>query len=202
MTILVTAFDPFGGAETNSSLEVLRALPERIGSAKLEKRILPTVFGLSARLAQEEAEQLRPDAVVCLGQAAGRKSITPERVAVNLMDADRPDNRGNQPVDEPVVPGGAAAYFSTLPVKAMAAAVREAGVPAAVSNTAGTFVCNSLMYAMLHYAAACRPDLPCGFVHVPGPGDGLNREDLTRGVAAALGTLAENIGKEKTDQTG
>ncbi len=193
MTILVTAFDPFGGAETNASLEVLEALPERIGAAKLEKRVLPTVFGLSARLAEEAAEQLRPEAVVCLGQAAGRKAVTPERVAVNLMDASRPDNGGNQPEDQPVVPGGPAAYFSTLPVKAMAAAIREAGVPAAVSHTAGTFVCNSLMYAMLHYAAVSRPDLPCGFVHVPGPEDGLSREDLVRGVAAALAAVVKHI---------
>ena len=193
MTILVTAFDPFGGGETNSSLAVLNALPERIGPAKLEKRVLPTVFGLSARLGEEAAEELRPDAVVCLGQAAGRKAVTPERVAINLMDAAGPDNAGNRPVDEPVVPGGPAAYFSTLPVKEMAAAARETGVPAAVSYSAGTFVCNSLMYAMLHYAASRRPDLPCGFVHVPGPEDGLSTEDLVRGVAAALGALAKSI---------
>ena len=195
MTILVTAFDPFGGAETNSSLEVLEALPVRIGSAKLEKRILPTVFGLSAEVAEAAVEQLRPDAVVCLGQAAGRKAITPERVAVNLIDASAPDNAGNQPADEPVIPGGPAAYFSTLPVKAMVAAIRAAGVPAAVSNTAGTFVCNSLMYAVLHFAASCRPGLPCGFVHVPGPEDGLSREELNRGVAAALAAGAESIGR-------
>ncbi len=140
MTILVTAFDPFGGAETNASLMVLEALPERIGAAKLEKRVLPTVFGLSARLAEEAAEQLRPEAVVCLGQAAGRKAVTPERVAVNLMDASRPDNGGNQPEDQPVVPGGPAAYFSTLPVKAMARAIREAGLPGEVSTTAGLYV--------------------------------------------------------------
>ena len=193
MTILVTAFDPFGGAETNTSLEVLEALPPRIGGAKLEKLVLPTVFGLSARQAQEEAEQLRPDAVVCLGQAAGRKAVTPERAALNLMDAARPDNAGNLPAEEPVVPGGPAAYFSTLPVKALAAAVREAGVPAAVSNSAGTFVCNSLMYSMLHYAASRRPGLPCGFIHVPGPEDGLSREEMTQGVAAALTALAESI---------
>lgn len=193
MTILVTAFDPFGGAETNTSLEVLEALPPRIGGAKLEKLVLPTVFGLSDRQAQEAAERLRPDAVVCLGQAAGRKAVTPERAALNLMDAARPDNAGNLPAEEPVVPGGPAAYFSTLPVKALAAAVREAGVPAAVSNSAGTFVCNSLMYAMLHYAASCCPGLPCGFIHVPGPEDGLSREELTRGVAAALTALAESI---------
>ena len=193
MTILVTAFDPFGGAETNSSLEVLEALPERIGGAKLEKRVRPTVFGGSARLAMEAAEALRPEAVVCLGQATGRKAITPERAALNLMDAARPDNAGNLPAEEPVVPGGPAAYFSTLPVKALAAAVREAGVPAAVSNSAGTFVCNSLMYSMLHYAASRRPGLPCGFIHVPGPEDGLSREELTRGVAAALAAVAESI---------
>lgn len=195
MTILVTAFDPFGGEETNASLEVLKALPERIGGAELVKRVLPTVFGLSARLAVDAAEELRPDAVVCLGQAGGRKAITPERVAVNLMDAAGPDNAGNLPTDEPVVPGGPAAYFSTLPVKAMAAAARETGVPAAVSHTAGTFVCNSLMYAMLHYAAEKCPDLPCGFIHVPRPGEGLNPEDLTRGVAAALGVLPKYNGE-------
>ena len=195
MTILVTAFDPFGGEEVNNSMKVLEALPDRVGGAKLIKRILPTVFGLSARLAQEAAEKLRPDAVVCLGQAAGRKAVTPERVAINLMDASRPDNAGNRPEDEPVIPGGPAAYFSTLPVKAMAAAVRESGVPAAVSCTAGTYVCNSLMYAMLHDAAGKRPDLPCGFVHVPGPEDGLSTEELARGVAAALGALAESIEK-------
>lgn len=194
MTILVTAFDPFGGEETNASLEVLKALPERIGGAMLVKRVLPTVFGLSARLAREAAEELRPDAVVCLGQAGGRKAVTPERVAVNLMDAAGPDNAGNLPTDEPVVPGGPAAYFSTLPVKAMAAAVRETGIPAAVSYTAGTFVCNSLMYAMLHHAAEKRLDLPCGFIHVPRPGEGLSPEDLARGVAAALGALAGFIG--------
>ena len=184
MTILVTAFDPFGGAETNTSLEVLEALPPRVGGAKLEKLVLPTVFGLSARLAQEAVERLRPDAVVCLG---------PERAALNLMDAARPDNAGNLPAEEPVVPGGPAAYFSTLPVKVLAAAVREAGVPAAVSNSAGTFVCNSLMYSMLHYAASRRPGLPCGFIHVPGPEDGLSREEMTQGVAAALTALAESI---------
>ena len=195
MTILVTAFDPFGGEETNASLEVLKALPERIGGAELVKRVLPTVFGLSAQLAREAAEELRPDAVVCLGQAGGRKAVTPERVAVNLMDAAGPDNAGNLPVDEPVVPGGPATYFSTLPVKAMTAAVRETGVPAAVSCTAGTFVCNSLMYAMLHYAAEKCPDLPCGFIHVPRPGEGLSPVDLARGVAAALAALTGSIGE-------
>ena len=195
MTILVTAFDPFGGEETNASLAVLEALPVRIGSAELVKRVLPTVFGLSARLAAEAEEELRPEAVVCLGQAAGRTAVTPERVAINLMDASRPDNAGNLPADEPVVPGGPAAYFSTLPVKAMAAAVRKAGVPAAVSTTAGTFVCNSLMYAMLHHAAERRPGLPCGFIHVPRPGEGLSREDLVRGVSAALGAVEKSIGE-------
>ena len=193
MKILVTAFDPFGGAETNSSLEVLESLPERVGPAELEKLVLPTVFGEAARLAEAAAEKLRPEAVVCLGQAAGRKGITPERAALNLMDAERPDNAGNRPTDEPVVHGGPAAYFSTLPVKAMADAIRAAGVPAAVSSTAGTFVCNSLMYAMLHYAASRSPGLPCGFVHVPGPEDGLSREDMTRGVAAALAAVAESL---------
>lgn len=193
MTILVTAFDPFGGSAENSSLEVLQALPDRIGDAAVVRRVLPTVFGEAARLAMEAAEALQPGAVVCLGQAAGRKAVTPERVAINLMDASGPDNAGFQPADEPVIPGGPAAYFSTLPIKAMTAALREAGLPAAVSNTAGTFVCNSLMYAMLHYAACRRPELRCGFVHVPGPEDGLGTEDLARGLAAALAAVSRSL---------
>ncbi|MBO4677124.1 MAG: pyroglutamyl-peptidase I [Oscillospiraceae bacterium] len=193
MTILLTAFDPFGGEGENASQMALEALPDSVAGARLEKLLLPTVFRTSGELAIQAAENIRPDVVLSLGQAGGRKALTPERIAVNLMDARIPDNAGFRPADEPVVPGGPAAYFSTLPVKAMVRAMEAAGVPAMVSNTAGTFVCNSLMYAMLHYAASRRPDLPCGFIHVPGPEDGLSREELTRGVAAALEAVAENL---------
>ena len=167
MTILITAFDPFGGGETNASMEVLRALPERIAGAAIRTLIVPTVFGLSARLAAEELDRCGADGVICLGQAEGRTALTPERVAVNVMDARMSDNAGYQPADEPVVPGGPAAYFSTLPIRTMTAAMNSLGLPARISDSAGTFVCNSVMYAVLRHAAGAEKNIPCGFIHIP-----------------------------------
>lgn len=188
MKLLVTAFDPFGGSETNASLELLRALPDTLGGAELTKLILPTVFRRAAELAILRAEEDLPDAIVCLGQAAGREAITPERVGINLMDAAMPDNAGYQPADESILPEGPAAYFSTLPIRPMTAAIRGAGVPAAVSNTAGTFVCNSLLYEMRHYTETRHPRVPCGFIHVPLLKD-LPLDGALRGMTAALGVL-------------
>lgn len=125
--------------------------------------MIPTKFGESLRRAIEAAEVSAVDAIVCLGQAGGRAHITPERVAINVMDADIPDNAGYQPVDVPVVEGGPAAYFSTLPVKEMVAAMED--IPARLSNTAGTFVCNQLLYGLLHRFADT--GISAGFVHVP-----------------------------------
>lgn len=193
MKILLTAFDAFGGDAANISEDVLNALPERIGGAELCRLVLPTVFGTAAERAVAAAETVRPDAIVCLGQAAGRQAITPERVAINLMDASLPDNAGRQPVDEPIDPEGPAACFATLPVKKMVAAIRAAGVPAQLSNTAGTFVCNSLLYALLRYTHTRAPGIPCGFIHLPLPSEtapGLSRDALVRGIAAALRVLA------------
>ena len=192
MTILVTAFDPFGGDEANISQQLLEALPEELDGAVLHKLLLPTVFGKAAERAIAEAERIRPGAIVCLGQAGGRTAITPERVGINCMDASLPDNAGRQPRDEAILPGGPAAYFSTLPLRAMTEAIRAAGVPAQISNTAGTFVCNSLLYAMLQYTAAS-PELPCGFLHLPCPdaASGLSREALLRGLIAALRVLTQ-----------
>ena len=167
VTILITAFDPFGGAGTNASLEVLSALPEEIGGAAVRKLAVPTVFGLSARLAGEELDRCCADAVICLGQAEGREAITPERVAINVMDARIPDNAGTKPVDQPVEPGGPAACFSTLPIRVMTEAMETAGAPATISNTAGTFVCNSLMYSMLRKTMGMARAVPCGFIHIP-----------------------------------
>ncbi len=192
MAILITAFVPFGGDAQNASQEILNTLPDVLGGVRLEKRLLPVSFRSAPQLALEAAERLRPEAIVCLGQAAGRDAVTPERVAVNLMDAAAPDNDGFQPVDEPVIPNAPAAYFSTLPVKAMAEAMRRAGVPARLSNTAGTYVCNALMYAMLHQAGKT----PCGFIHVPylteqGKEEtpSLSKECVLRGITACLQTL-------------
>lgn len=193
MPILITAFSPFGGDALNASQEILNALPDTLGGVRLEKRLLPVSFHAAPRLAQEAAERLRPEAIVCLGQAAGRDAVTPERVAVNLMDASMPDNDGFWPVDEPVIPNAPAAYFSTLPVKAMVEAMQRVGVPARLSNTAGTYVCNALMFAVLHQTN----DIPCGFIHVPylteqGKGEtvpSLPMETVLRGVTACLQIL-------------
>ena len=197
MNILLTSFAPFGGDRLNASLEVMNALPDRIGDVELTKLCLPVSFRTAPGLAIDAAERLRPDAIVCLGQAGGRECITPERVAVNLMDAAQQDNDGFHPVDLPVVPNAPAAFFSALPVKSMVAAMRQADVPARLSDTAGTYVCNSLMYAMLHWAHARGRDIPCGFIHIPyleeqQRVDGtpaLKKETAVRGIAACLGTL-------------
>ena len=193
MPILITAFSPFGGDALNASQEILNALPETLGGVRLEKRLLPVSFRASSRLALEAAERLRPEAIVCLGQAGGRDVVTPERVAVNLMDAAISDSDGFQPEDEPVIPNAPAAYFSTLPVKAMVEAMQRVGVPARLSNSAGTYVCNALMFAMLHQTK----DIPCGFIHVPylteqGKGEtapSLPKETILRGAAACLQIL-------------
>ncbi len=198
MTILLTAFAPFGGDSRNASQEVLNALPDRIGGMELQKLCLPVVFGRVGEMAIEAAENLRPDALVCLGQAGGRTEVTPERVAINLMDGRIADNNGFQPVDVPIAPDGPAAYFSTLPIRAMVKAMESSGVPARISNTAGTYVCNDLMYRALRWADRNRPGLPCGFIHVPyldvqEPDEGvptLPKEAVVRAIAAGLAALA------------
>lgn len=167
MNILVTAFDPFGGESVNPAQQAVERLADTIGDAKINKLIIPTVFGKAAENVIAQMDLLRPDAVICVGQAGGRKAVTPERVAINVMDANIKDNIGQQPVDEPIVADGPAAYFSTLPVKAMVQAIRDAGLPGEVSNSAGTFVCNSLLYSVLHHAALHMPETRAVFVHVP-----------------------------------
>ena len=167
MKILVTGFEPFGGETVNPAWEAVRALPNEIGGAQIVRLRLPVTFDGCLPPLIDMIKREQPDAVLCIGQAGGRAAITPERVAINLDDARIPDNDGFQPVDAPVVPGGPAAYFSTLPIRAMAEAMRAAGADAQISNTAGTYVCNSLMYAVLHGMHTRRPGLPCGFIHLP-----------------------------------
>lgn len=163
--LLITGFDPFGGQSINPAWEAVRRLPERIGVFEVHKLEIPTVFGLAAQKVLEEAERCRPDVIVCIGQAGGRTDVTPERVGINLRDARIGDNAGNQPQEEPIVHGGPDAYFSTLPVKRMAQAIQAAGYPGSVSNSAGTFVCNDVLYSLLHHYA--RSDVKVGFIHVP-----------------------------------
>lgn len=167
MKILVTAFDPFGGESINPAQQAVERLDQNIGCHEIHKLIVPTVFDHAAELVIAEMECIRPDAVICVGQAGGRRAVTPERVAINIKDASLKDNIGQQPEDEPVVPGGPAAYFSSLPIKKMVQAIREAGFAGDVSNSAGTFVCNSLLYSVLHYAALHMPKIRAVFIHVP-----------------------------------
>lgn len=165
--ILLTGFEAFGGDTVNPSREIVNALPRQMGDLYIEKRILPVEYGRAAQEAMKAAEECRPDIILSFGLAGGRTEITPERVAINMMDARIPDNAGKQPADEPIDPEGESAYFSTLPVKAMVQALSEAGFPALLSNTAGTFVCNDLLYRMLAYTKKQGKETPCGFVHFP-----------------------------------
>lgn len=147
--LLITGFAPFGGEEINPSWEAVRALPERILEYELTKLHLPVVFGEAAKIAIAEAEKIRADVVLCIGQAGGRAAVTPELVGINLKNATIPDNEGNQPGDEPIAEGGDAAYFSTLPVRKIVDAISAAGIPARLSYSAGAYVCNELLYSLL-----------------------------------------------------
>ncbi len=198
MKLLLTGFEPFGGETVNPSWQAVCLVPEQIGTVTVVKRCLPTSFARAGTVLTDAIAALRPDAVLCVGQAGGRAAVTPERAALNLDDARIPDNDGACPADAPIVPGGPAAYFATLPVKAMAAAIGAAGVPAAVSNTAGTFVCNHVLYLLLHTLAAQYPGVRGGFVHIPyapeqtraKPGQpALPVADAARALAAAIAVL-------------
>lgn len=195
MKLLVTAFEPFGGEKLNSAQEALRSVPDQINGAGIVKACLPVVFGRSMEMLREVIRREKPDAVLCLGQAGGRNALTPERIAINLNDARLPDNDGQQPVDELIFPDGPDAYFTTLPVKAMVNAIRDAGLPAEVSNSAGTYVCNQLIYGLMYFISHEFPAVRGGFLHLPyldvqaaeHPGDpGLPCQDLTRGIIAAI----------------
>jgi pyroglutamyl-peptidase len=163
--LLITGFDPFGGESLNPSWEAVRALPDTIGPWQVERLMLPTVFGRAAAAVLQAAEKLQPDAVICVGQAGGRSGITPEVVGINLREARIPDNAGQQPVNEPVVPGAPAAYFATLPVRGMVAAMQEEGIACGLSYTAGAFVCNDVLYTLLHHYDGT--GVQAGFIHVP-----------------------------------
>ena len=167
-TLLITGFDPFAGADINPSWEAVKLLPDTIGEYTLHKQQIPTVFGQAGELLLARAAQLHPDVILCVGQAAGREAVTPERIAVNIRDARARsvrDNVGFLAQGEYVLPQGPAAYFSTLPVNEMAQAIRDAGLPGAVSNTAGTFVCNDTLYLVLHHCAGTQTR--AGFIHIP-----------------------------------
>lgn len=201
MKLLLTAFDPFGGETVNPAQEAVKMVSSRVGNVEVIKCVVPTVFGKSIETVAAAIEDCRPDAVLCIGQAGGRADLTPERIAINLDDASITDNEGNRPVDTPIFPDGKPAYFSTLPVKAMVAAIRAAGIPASLSNTAGTFVCNHLMYGVLYTLEKYYPGVRGGFLHVPyipsqvtgGRGiPSMSAADIVRGLEAAIAAIGEN----------
>jgi pyroglutamyl-peptidase len=165
--ILLTGFEPFGGESINPSWEIARDLDGRqISGHAIHSRLLPCIFGASLARLEQYLSEVDPILVLALGQAGGRSELSLERVAINVDDARIADNAGAQPVDEPVVARGPAAYFSTLPIKAMAAGLRAAGFPAGVSQTAGTFVCNHVFYGLQHQLRG-RPQVRSGFMHIP-----------------------------------
>lgn len=195
--VLVTGFDPFGGETLNPSWEICNRLPRDIGGLRVETCRVPCEFRRAIEVVAEAIDRHRPELIVCLGQAGGRTHISVERVAINVNDARMGDNAGSRPIDEAIAPDGPAAYFSTLPIKAMALAMREAGVPSEVSNTAGTYVCNHLMYGVLHYLAGSGIAARAGFIHVPyaeeqvadQPGrPSLSLDTMVKGVRAAIAT--------------
>lgn len=165
MTLLVTGFEPFGGEKINPSWEAVKRLPDRIGEHLLVKKELPVVFGKAAEIAIQAAEECNADGIFCVGQAGGRDAVTPELYGVNKRSAKIPDNDGNLVTDEVIRKGGAEKYRSTLPVEKMAEAIAAKGIPAVVSKSAGTFVCNDLLYSLLErYAGAEK--MVC-FLHIP-----------------------------------
>ncbi|MCC8379498.1 pyroglutamyl-peptidase I [Xenorhabdus sp. PB30.3] len=167
-TILVTAFEPFGGDATNPSWEAIKRLQgSRVGDANIEVHQLPCIFDTSLTQLYTIIDKYQPELVISVGLAGGRPDITVERVAININDARIADNAGNQPIDTPIIASGPAAYFSSLPIKAMVKALNISGIPATASQTAGTFVCNHVMYGLLHYLTQKYPAARGGFIHVP-----------------------------------
>lgn len=167
MKVLVTGFDPFGGESINPSWEAVKSIKDTIAGAEIIKLQLPTVAYKSISQLHNKMVELNPDIVISVGQAGGRAGVTPERVAINITDARIPDNEGNQPIDEVIFEDGDTAYFSNLPVKAMVQAIRDAGFPSSLSNTAGTYICNHVMYGILYYVQKEFPNTRGGFIHVP-----------------------------------
>lgn len=167
MKLLVTGFDPFGGETTNPAIEAVKQLPDKIAGADIVKLEVPTEFNRCAEVVRAAILAEQPDVVLSIGQAGGRAALTPELVAINLNDGRIPDNAGQQPVDQPIQPAGATAYFTQLPIKAMVRAIQTAGLPGQVSTTAGTYVCNHLMYQVQYLRATEFPTLRAGFMHIP-----------------------------------
>ena len=200
MNVLITGFNPFGGEAINPSWEAVKMLPDEIAGAKIIKKLLPTEFIAGERELLSVIESASPSIIICTGQAAGRAAVSIERVAINLRDASIADNADFAPADEPVSPGGEAAYFVTLPVKALLAALKEAGIATELSLSAGSFVCNDILYTLLRHTQGTTA--AAGFIHLPlcpaqaekksPPPPSMSIEDMAKALEIAVRDRAEN----------
>lgn len=200
--ILITGFDPFGGDNVNPALEAIKSLQgQTIGSYEVISWEIPTVFGKSIECLVTTITDIKPKIVICVGQAGGRSDITVERIAINVNDARIADNEGQQPIDTPVVPGGPAAYWSTLPIKAMVKEMNDCGIPASVSHSAGTFVCNHVFYGLMHHLSTSGKAIRGGFIHIPLLPEqavhhkgqpSMSLEKIVKGLEAGIGAAIRN----------
>ena len=199
MKVLLTAFDPFGGESVNPAAEAIQRVPVSIAGIEVITFEVPTVFRESVKVVMRAIQRVHPDVVLCIGQSGGRSDIAVERVAINLDDASISDNAGNQPKDTMIALDGPAAIFATIPVKKLVQAIRDRGIPASVSNSAGTFVCNHLLYGVLHRCAKEFPGIKVGFIHVPflpsqviarPAAPSMSLEVIVQAIEAAIGALA------------
>lgn len=207
MKVLVTGFDPFGGESVNPAWEAVKALPDSILGAQIIKRQVPTVFGKSGDQLEGYIKEFMPDFVLCVGQAGGRSGISFEKVAINFAEARIADNEGNQPIDEAIRKNGENAYFTNLPIKAMVLKLQENHIPSSISYTAGTFVCNDIMYRLLYFLKQTHPQGRGGFVHVPFiPEQVVNKADgtpsmsldmIVRGLKLAIETMVSKEEQKK-----
>jgi len=201
MKILVTGFDPFGGEKINPAFEVIKRLNDSINDVEVIKLQVPTAFYSSVKLTIEKLIEIKPDFILSIGQAGGRFDISVEKVAINLNDARIADNLGQQPIDSAIDKNGDTAYFSTLPVKAIVQAIRNENIPASLSYTAGTYVCNHLMYGVLNYIHKNNLNIKAGFIHIPylleqvvsKPSTaGMDIDTLVKAVHIAIETIISN----------
>lgn len=192
MKILVTGFDPFGGESINPSWEAVKLLPDTIAGVQVVKQLLPCVFVKAGKVLDEAITANKPDMILCVGQAGGRTNLCMEKVGLNIMDGRIADNEGYQPIDVTIREDGETAYFTSLPIKAMVADMREAGYPASVSYTAGSYVCNYILYETLYLISKKYPGIKGGFMHIPfAPEQAANNK--TNPASMPISTIAKGL---------
>lgn len=205
MRVLITGFDPFGGEKINPAWEAVKKIGE-IEGLEIIKYQIPTVFKKSAELLFKKIDEVNPEVVVCVGQAGGRYDITVERIGINIDDARIEDNEKNQPIDKKIFGDGENAYFSTIPIKAIVDEMKKNKIPASVSNTAGTFVCNHILYSLLYFLNKKKKKIRGGFIHVPYLTEQviekknmpyMNLETIVKGLEAALVAIKNNLEDKK-----